>query len=99
MNLTKQALVDTITQELGVGGTPISKVQVEAVLGRYAVIAVRALKAGGELPLPGIGKLKGTIREARIGRNPATGQPIDIPAKRVVSLTVSKVLKDTINED
>lgn len=99
MNLTKQALVDTITQELGVGGTPISKVQVEAVLGRYAVIAARALKAGGELPLPGIGKLKGATRAARTGRNPANGQPIDIPAKQVVKLTVSKVLEAAINED
>ncbi|SNT07213.1 HU family DNA-binding protein [Pseudomonas segetis] len=98
MNLTKQALIDTITQELGASGTPISKTQVDAVLMRYSVVAARTIKAGGELPLPGIGKLKTIQRVARTGRNPATGAPIDIPAKTTVKLTVSKVLEETINE-
>lgn len=45
------------------------------------------LKAGGEVTLPGIGKLKVKTRPARVGRNPATGVTIQIPAKRVVKFS------------
>lgn len=97
MSITKQALIDSITQELGAAGTPISKVQVDAVLSRYASVAARTLKAGGEVPLPGIGKLKASQRAARTGRNPATGQPIEIAAKTSVKLAVGKALEDALN--
>ena len=97
MTLTKQALIDTITQELGVAGTPISKTQVEAVLSRYASVAARTLKAGGEVPLSGIGKLKASHRAARTGRNPANGQPIEIPAKTTAKLAVGKAMEDALN--
>ena len=46
--------------------------------------------------LPGIGKLKLANRKARMGRNPQTGAPIQIPAKRVVKFRVSKAAKDAI---
>lgn len=98
MNVTKQELIDSITNELGCAGTPISKVQVDAVLNRLSIVAARTLKAGGDLPLPGIGKLKATQRAARAGRNPATGEAIEIPAKTVVKLSVGKALEDTLNQ-
>ena len=46
--------------------------------------------------LPGLGKLVLVNRAARLGRNPATGQPIQIPAKRVVKFRVAKAAKDAI---
>ena len=98
MNVTKQELIDSITNELGCAGTPISKVQVDAVLNRLSIVAARTLKAGGDLPLPGIGKLKASQRAARTGRNPATGEAIEIPAKTVVKLSVGKALEDTLNQ-
>ena len=55
----------------------------------------REIKAGGEVPLKGLGKFKVQNRKARVGRNPLTGEPVDIPAKTVVKFTVAKSLKDT----
>ena len=46
--------------------------------------------------LPGIGKLVLVNRKARIGRNPATGEQINIPAKKVVKFRVAKAAKDAI---
>jgi DNA-binding protein HU-beta len=48
------------------------------------------------LPLPGLGKLVLVNRKARMGRNPATGEAIKIPAKRVVKFHVAKAAKDAI---
>jgi DNA-binding protein HU-beta len=46
--------------------------------------------------LPGLGKLVLVNRAARVGRNPATGESINIPAKRVVKFRVAKAAKDAI---
>ncbi|MDQ2979386.1 MAG: HU family DNA-binding protein, partial [Acidobacteriota bacterium] len=46
--------------------------------------------------IPGVGKLVLVNRKARLGRNPATGEEIKIPAKRVVKFRVSKKAKDAI---
>jgi DNA-binding protein HU-beta len=46
--------------------------------------------------LPGFGKLVLANRKARMGRNPQTGEPIKIPAKRVVKLRLAKGLKDAV---
>lgn len=97
MNLTQKDLIDTITQELGVSGTPIGKGQVAAVLNRLSLIATRTLKAGGDVPLPGLGKLKASQRAARTGRNPATGAAIEIPAKVTVKLTTFNTLDEALN--
>lgn len=98
MNLTQKDLIDSIHQELGAAGTPISKTQVDAVLTRYSVVAARTLKAGGDVPLPGLGKLKASQRAARTGRNPANGQPIQIPAKMTAKLVVGKGLDEALNQ-
>ncbi len=52
--------------------------------------------AKNSFTLPGIGKLVLVNRKARKGRNPKTGQPIDIPAKKVVKFRVAKAAKDAI---
>lgn len=97
MQLTQKDLIDTITQEVGVSGTPINKTQVEAVLIRLSIIATRTLKTGGDVPLPGLGKLKAGQRAARTGRNPATGAAIEIPAKVTVKLATGKALDEALN--
>ena len=48
------------------------------------------------MPLAGLGKFKVVKRKARMGRNPATGQTIKIPAKTVVKFSVAKNLKDLV---
>jgi len=53
-------------------------------------------EAKNAFTLPGIGKLVLSHRKARIGRNPQTGEPIKIPAKKVVKFRVAKAAKDSI---
>lgn len=62
----------------------------------YADTAVAQTKKVGEFVLPGIGKLVRQERKARMGRNPATGAAIKIPAKKVVKFRVAKSVKDAI---
>jgi len=54
------------------------------------------LKRSGEFVLPGIVKLVRQARQARVGRNPATGEQIQIPAKTVVKARIAKQLKDAV---
>ena len=66
------------------------------ILETYAEIAVRETKKNGVFVLPGIGRLVRQERKARLGRNPATGEKIKIPAKKVVKFRVAKSVKDAI---
>src|SRR3990172_9107949 len=59
-------------------------------------IAVQETKKNGVFVLPGIGRLVKANRKARMGRNPATGVAIKIPAKTVVKFRVAKAAKDAI---
>ena len=61
-----------------------------------ATMAVAEVKKNGMFVLPGIGRLVRVDRKARIGRNPATGESIKIPAKKVVKFRVAKAAKDSI---
>ena len=54
------------------------------------------VKNNGEMILPGIGKLVKKHRAARMGRNPATGESIQIAAKTVVKFRVAKAAKDAV---
>ena len=54
------------------------------------------LKRSGEFVLPGMVKLVVQNRQARMGRNPATGEAIQIPAKTVVKARIAKQLKDSV---
>ena len=65
-------------------------------LDSFATIAVRETKKNGVFVLPGLGRLVRQERKARIGRNPATGEKIKIPAKKVVKFRVAKAVKDAI---
>ena len=54
------------------------------------------LKRSGEFVLPGMVKMVVQKRQARVGRNPATGEQIQIPAKTVVKARIAKQLKDAV---
>jgi DNA-binding protein HU-beta len=62
----------------------------------YAEVAIKETKKNGVFVIPGIGRLVRVERKARTGRNPATGEPIKIPAKKVVKFRVAKSVKDAI---
>jgi DNA-binding protein HU-beta len=66
------------------------------ILEALAATAIAEVKKNGVFVLPGIGRLVRVDRKARIGRNPATGESIKIPAKKVVKFRVAKAAKDAI---
>lgn len=65
-------------------------------LEELAKTAIQETKKNGVFVLPGIGRLVKANRKARMGRNPATGEAIKIPAKTVVKFRVAKAAKDAI---
>jgi DNA-binding protein HU-beta len=74
----------------------ISKKESAAILEELADLAVKETKRAGQFVIPGVGKLVKSHRKARKGRNPQTGEEIQIPAKTVVKFRVSKVCKDAV---
>jgi DNA-binding protein HU-beta len=79
-------------------GSQISKAQVRAVFQAVEEIVNKRLKAEGKIPLGGLGAVKLVDRKARIGRNPATGEQIKIPARTAIKITPAKALKDQFNK-
>lgn len=76
----------------------VSKATVKHVLDAQAKVVARELQKGegAEVTLPGIGKLTVKQTTARTGRNPRTGDPVDIPAKTKPVFTAAKALKDSV---
>ena len=87
--LSKSQIAAEIAEKVG-----ISKKQGAEILDLLAQLAHKNAK--NTFTLPGIGKLVLVNRKARIGRNPATGAEIKIPAKKVVKFRVAKAAKDAI---
>ncbi len=74
----------------------VANKQAKQMIGCLADIAVRETKKNGLFVIPGVGRLVRVERKARMGRNPATGEAIKIPAKKVVKFRVAKAVKDAI---
>jgi DNA-binding protein HU-beta len=74
----------------------VSNVAARGFLDSLSSLAVAEVKKNGLFVLPGIGRLVRVDRKARTGRNPATGESIKIPAKKVVKFRVAKAAKDAI---
>jgi DNA-binding protein HU-beta len=72
----------------------LTKKQTVAVVESIVGLAYKEAKNG--FTLPGLGKLVLVQRKARIGRNPATGATINIPAKKVLKFRVAKAAKDAV---
>jgi DNA-binding protein HU-beta len=66
------------------------------IIEEMAALAIAETKKNGSFTVPGIGKLVLVKRKARMGRNPATGQAIKIPAKTVVKMRIAKAAKEAI---
>ncbi len=89
--MTQTAIIKELAESSGVNNK-VSKQYIDAL----TALAIRETKKNGVFILPGIGRLVRTDRKARIGRNPATGQEIKIPAKKVVKFRIAKAVKDAI---
>jgi DNA-binding protein HU-beta len=78
------------------GATGTSTKVAKQFVTSFSDLAVRETKKNGMFVIPGIGRLVRVDRKARMGRNPATGEAIKIPAKKVVKFRVAKAVKDAI---
>ncbi|MEW6314733.1 MAG: HU family DNA-binding protein [Pseudomonadota bacterium] len=89
--MNKSELVAIVADNTGISNAVANKV-VDVI----ADTVSNALARGEEVTLHGIGKLSVKDRPARVGRNPATGEDIKIPAKRVPKFSAAKALKDAV---
>jgi DNA-binding protein HU-beta len=92
--MTKTQLTALLAQRMG---DPITKRKAGDFLEELAAIAMKETKKNGVFVLPGIGRLVKVQRKARMGRNPQTGQPLQIKAKTAVKFRVAKSVKDAIS--
>jgi DNA-binding protein HU-beta len=88
--MTKSQLISHLADEVG-----LTKKQAGEALAVLSETAYKEARKG--FTIPGIGKLVVVRRKARMGRNPATGEAIKIPAKTVLKFRVAKAAKDAIS--
>ncbi|HBK86441.1 MAG TPA: DNA-binding protein [Firmicutes bacterium] len=89
--MKKADLVSRIAEKSG-----LNKKQAEAALDAFVASVQEALQAGEKVQLVGFGTFEARDRAARTGRNPGTGEEIQIPASRVPAFKAGKVLKDAV---
>lgn len=89
--MTQTQIVQTLAEKCEVTNK-VSK----AMMNCLAQTAIAEVKKNGIFVVPGIGRLVRVDRKARMGRNPATGESINIPAKKVVKFRVAKAAKEAI---
>jgi DNA-binding protein HU-beta len=92
---TQRMTQTQLVRNLAEAGEVTNK-QSRTILDTLASLAVGEVRKNGVFVLPGIGRLVRVDRKARLGRNPATGEAIKIPAKKVVKFRVAKAAKDAI---
>ena len=74
----------------------MSKKAVNELMGAFVDLMVKNLKKGNKVRIAGLGILQVRARPARMGRNPATGEAISIPAKRVLKFRIAKQAKEAV---
>ena len=76
----------------------LTKKQVNAILDDLVAHLVKNLKKGNRIRMAGLGILQVRKRAARMGRNPATGETIKIPAKKKIAFRAAKELKEAVGK-
>ena len=89
--MTKSQLVEKLAT---VGG--VTKKQAQGILDGLVSIIVGSVKKGDPVKLPGLGTFKKVQSKARMGRNPQTGEPVKIPARKKARFTVAKSFKEQV---
>jgi len=89
--MTKTQLV-TALAEAG----EVTKKESNAILEALAEIVIKSVKKGDPVKLPELGTFRLRKMKARMGRNPQTGEPIKIPARKKVGFTVAKTFKEAV---
>lgn len=89
--MNKGELIEAIAND-----ADLTKAQAQAALDAFVSNVQKSLKSGDKVTLVGFGTFSASTRAARMGRNPQTGQPIRIPARRVAKFSAGKALKEAI---
>ncbi len=89
--MTQSQMIQTLADKC-----QIARKQSKGLLACLSETAISEVKKNGVFVIPGLGRLVRVERKARMGRNPATGEAIKIPAKKVVKFRVAKAAKDAI---
>lgn len=92
--MNKQDLIDLMAD-----AASISKAAAERALNACTEAITDQLSQGNEVVLVGFGSWSTSQRAARTGRNPQTGEPLQIPASVVAKFKAGKKLKDAVNKD
>lgn len=91
--MIKADLINKIAKEMN-----ISKQEAEAGVNLFFQTIKEAILKGEEIELRGFGSFRFRKRGARAGRNPRTGEPVEVPPKKVLYFKPSKLLKNMINK-
>src|ERR687893_1402002 len=89
--MTQSEVINHFAEKFG-----MKRAQAKELFDELGSLAQNEVKNNGEFVLPGFGKLVLSERKAREGRNPATGETIQIPAKTTLKFRVSKSMKDSV---
>jgi integration host factor subunit beta len=91
--MTKADLVEEVAKI-----TELTRKDSEVIVDTLFESVIKALRTGDKLEVRGFGSFRVRQRNARVGRNPKTGEKVEVPAKRVPYFKPSKELKDLIND-
>lgn len=89
--MTKSEMLNVLAEK-----TDMTRKAVSDFLDALLALAFKEVKQNGEFAITGLGKLVKVNRKERMGRNPATGQSIRIPAKTVVKFRLAKAAKEAV---
>ena len=89
--MTKSQLLQKLAETAG-----ISKKQADAMLEGLVDLTVNTVKKGEPVKIVGLGTFRKVQTKARMGRNPQTGEPIKIPARKKVRFSVAKTFKESV---
>lgn len=89
--MTKSQLVQKLAE-----ASEISKKQADVLLQALVDTTVGSVRKGDPVKIPGLGTFRKVQTKARMGRNPQTGEPIKIPARKKVRFSVAKTFKESV---
>src|SRR5258708_27119508 len=93
VHMTKAELIEALSNKL-----PLNKADAERAINIVLDDVIAALRQGERVNISGFGTFSVSERQARTGRNPKTGESIEISASRSAKVKPGQQLKDTLNE-
>ena len=90
---TKREMAESVARK-----TDQTQLVAKAVIQKFLDEAVEELAKGNKLELRDFGVFEIVMRKPRVGRNPRTGQRVEVPAKRVVTFTMGRLMRDRVKQ-